>query len=166
MKIIRDLLPILAALIDANFQSYGDDAIHEDTYENREPQIPIKQFKDDGMYVLAGDKSTFKTSLLIELTLEAALKNEMPAIIFSQKNSMIEVAYRLLARAANLPLEKLKAGRLAEEDWKLLTDGLELLVDANIYIDDYPLDEVAIIQNISLVKLIHNRVGIILFDEI
>lgn len=143
MKIIRDFLPILATQIDINQLGHSEKCLH----------------------VLVEAKETIKADTLIQIALETALGKELPVVIFTQKNLGIEVAYRLLATAANLSLEKLRAGRLTGKDWELLTEGLEQLVDANIYIANCQLDGTTITQTISLVKFIHDKIGIILIDD-
>lgn len=166
MKVIRDLLPLLAEQIDKNHNSNVEDEICEVMSNQQVLPSSSNRSSENTIHVRALDKDAVETDILAQIALETSIEKLLPVIIFTLKNSSTEVAFRLLATAANLSLEQLQFGRLADKDWEQLTDGLEKLVDANVYIDDCHLDKTNIISTISLVKFIHDKIGIVLIDDL
>jgi replicative DNA helicase len=58
--------------------------------------------------------------------------------VFSMEMSGTQLAARMLGSIARIDQHKLRTGRLSDEDWNRLADGLGKLHDAPIHIDETP----------------------------
>ena len=88
------------------------------------------------LVIIAGRPSIGKTSFAVNIAENAAIRTRLPVAIFSLEMSKEQLVQRLLCSQAEVPLHKLRAGYLANEDWPRLTTAAGLLTAAPIMIDD------------------------------
>ncbi len=95
-------------------------------------------FHPSDLVVLAARPGMGKTSFMLTLVSHIAFVEEKPVAIFSLEMSKEQLVMRLLSSMAEVPLQKLRAGFITDEEReKLLASALELS-QAEIYIDDTP----------------------------
>ena len=80
-----------------------------------------------------------KSSLVLNITLNVALKEKKPVAIFSLEMSKDQVVDRLLVNMAGVDSWKLRTGNLSDEDFPRIGEAMGQLSEAPIYIDDSPL---------------------------
>jgi len=90
------------------------------------------------LIVLAARPALGKTSLALNIALNAATKEKMPVGFFSLEMSKEELVDRLLVGQADIDAWRLKTGRLSDDDYKKLTEAMGDLSEAPIFIDDTP----------------------------
>ncbi len=88
------------------------------------------------LIILAGRPSMGKTSCVMNMAENAAIRNNIPVAVFSLEMSKEQLALRLLCSQSEVSLHKVRTGYLGNEDWPRLTTGAGLLTRAPIYIDD------------------------------
>jgi len=88
------------------------------------------------LIILAGRPSMGKTSAVLNMTENAAIRHNIPVAVFSLEMSKEQIALRLLCSQSEVPLHKVRTGYLGNEDWPRLTTGAGLLTAAPINIDD------------------------------
>ncbi len=88
------------------------------------------------LIVLAARPSVGKTSLALNIAENVALRENRPVAIFSLEMSSDQLVQRLLCSLAGVDMERIRHGRLSEEDWQHLRVAAERLFRAPIYIDD------------------------------
>ena len=88
------------------------------------------------LVVVAGRPSMGKTALALNMAEHVALDAGLPVGIFSMEMSASQLAMRLLGSIGKLDQHKLRTGRLAEDDWRRLTDAVGRLSEAPIQIDE------------------------------
>ena len=81
---------------------------------------------------------THNSTLGLDIARSAAVKHNMPAVIFSLEMSKHEITMRLLSAEAKVPLHHMRAGTLSDEDWSKLARRMGEVADAPLYIDDSP----------------------------
>jgi len=94
--------------------------------------------QNSNMLVLAARPGIGKTALGLNIARHVAIEEKIPVGIFSLEMSQEELVDRLLVRQAEIDGWKLKTGRLDEEDFSRLSDGMGTLAEAPLYIDDTP----------------------------
>jgi len=94
--------------------------------------------QDSNLIILAARPGVGKTTLALNMALNAAIKNKVPVGFFSLEMSKEELVDRLLVGQADIDAWRLKTGRLSDDDYKRLTEAMGDLSDAPIYIDDTP----------------------------
>ena len=95
-------------------------------------------FQKGDLIVLAGRPSMGKTAFGLNIARNAAVDNHNAVAFFSLEMSGTALAQRLLTIEALIDGQKLRTGKLPENDWVKLSEGIGRLADAPIYIDDSP----------------------------
>jgi replicative DNA helicase len=79
-----------------------------------------------------------KTALALNIAENFAEKNKKGVGIFSIEMSKEQLAFRMLCGRARLNQQKLRSGKLRDEEWQKLTIAGHNLSDSPIFIDDSP----------------------------
>jgi replicative DNA helicase len=90
------------------------------------------------MIVIAARPAMGKSTLALDVCRAAAIRDGMPAVLFSLEMGRNEITMRLLSAEARVPLQAMRTGQLGEDDWTRLARRMSEVVDAPLYIDDSP----------------------------
>tara|TARA_X000001036_G_scaffold175339_1_gene165918 strand:- start:4888 stop:6252 length:1365 start_codon:yes stop_codon:yes gene_type:complete len=90
------------------------------------------------LIIVAGRPSMGKTSFAMNLAEYASLKNDAVTAIFSMEMSGTQLSTRLISSMGRINQQKIRTGKLTDDDWPRLTNAVALLSKANIFIDDTP----------------------------
>ncbi len=90
------------------------------------------------LIIVAGRPSMGKTSFAMNMAEYAAIKKRLPVAVFSMEMPGDHLAIRMLSSIGRVNQQRLRTGRLRDEDWPRLTSAVELLNDVPLYIDDTP----------------------------
>jgi len=89
------------------------------------------------LIVLGARPSLGKTSLALDIARHVATKEKKAVGIFSLEMSKDQVIDRLISAEANIPLWKLRTGRLKDDlDFQMIQSAIDTLSSAPIFIDD------------------------------
>ena len=88
------------------------------------------------MIVVAARPSMGKTALALGIAEHAALTQNLSVAVFSLEMSGDELIQRLLSSTAVVDAGRIRAGRLAPEDWSRIGRAADRLSAARLYIDD------------------------------
>ncbi len=88
------------------------------------------------MIVVAARPSMGKTALALGIAEHAALVQNLSVAVFSLEMSGDELIQRLLSLTAVVDAGRIRAGRLAPEDWSRIGRAADRLSAARLYIDD------------------------------
>ena len=88
------------------------------------------------LVIVAGRPSMGKTSFSMNLVEEAAIKAKLPVIVFSMEMPAEQLVMRLLSSLGQIDQQKVRTGKLEQEDWPRLTSALAMLNDTNVFIVD------------------------------
>jgi replicative DNA helicase len=94
--------------------------------------------QEGDLIVIAGRPSMGKTSLALNIAEHVALVLKMPVAIFSMEMGATQLAMRLMGSVGRLDQQKIRTGRLTNDDWERLSGALGKLNDAPIHIDETP----------------------------
>lgn len=94
--------------------------------------------QDSNLIILAARPGIGKTTFVLNVALNAALKEKVPVGFFSLEMSKEELVDRLLVGMADIDAWRLKTGRLSDEDYKRLVEAMGVLSELPIFIDDTP----------------------------
>ncbi|MBF0181151.1 MAG: replicative DNA helicase [Magnetococcales bacterium] len=90
------------------------------------------------LLILAGRPAMGKTSLVMNMAINAALDHQVPVAVFSLEMSREQLTTRLLASTARVDAQGLRTGRLRDEEYHKLVHAAQDLSQAPVYIDDSP----------------------------
>jgi replicative DNA helicase len=90
------------------------------------------------LIIIAARPSMGKTALALTMARNMAIDHGKNVAIFSCEMSSIQLVNRLIIAETDIPGDKIRNGRLSEEEWKQLDTRIKKLVQAPIFIDDTP----------------------------
>lgn len=90
------------------------------------------------LVIIAGRPSMGKTTFAMNIAEHAALKSGLPVLVFSMEMPGDSLAMRMLSSLGRIDQNKIRTGRLEDEDWPRLGSAVSLLSSAKMFIDDTP----------------------------
>ena len=92
------------------------------------------------LVVVAGRPAMGKTTLAVNMGEYAALKSNIkaPVAIFSMEMPTDQLVTRMLSSVGGVPLNSLRNGRVADNDWDRIMSATSQLKEAKILIDETP----------------------------
>ncbi|HAY45811.1 MAG TPA: replicative DNA helicase, partial [Gammaproteobacteria bacterium] len=90
------------------------------------------------LVIVAGRPSMGKTSFAMNLVEHIAIDQNKPVAVFSMEMPGNQLATRMLASLSRVGAQKLRTGKLSNEDWPRLTSVVNMLSGKPIFIDDTP----------------------------
>ncbi|MGL5509261.1 MAG: replicative DNA helicase, partial [Microcoleaceae cyanobacterium] len=87
---------------------------------------------------VANDICVHNTSFAMNIGYNIALKQKLPIAIFSLEMSKEQLAQRLLSGEAKIESNRLRSGRISQNEWEPLTAAIGTLSELPIFIDDTP----------------------------
>ena len=90
------------------------------------------------LVIIAARPSMGKTAFALSMARNMAIEHGKNVAVFSCEMSSIQLVNRLIVAETDIPSDKIKNGRLNEDEWKQLDARIKKLVQAPIFIDDTP----------------------------
>ncbi|SEQ34857.1 replicative DNA helicase [Ectothiorhodospira magna] len=90
------------------------------------------------LVIVAGRPSMGKTTFAMNIAEYAALKQQSPVAVFSMEMPGEQLAMRLLSSLGRINQQRLRTGRLEDDDWPRFSSAVSMLSEAQLYIDDSP----------------------------
>jgi replicative DNA helicase len=90
------------------------------------------------LVIIAARPSMGKTAFALSMARNMAIDHGKNVAIFSCEMSSIQLVNRLIVAETDIPGDKIKNGRLSEDEWKQLDTRIKKLVQAPIFVDDTP----------------------------
>lgn len=117
------------------------------------------------LIVLGARPSLGKTSLCLDIARYAAMHTQLPVGIFSLEMSRDQIIDRLISSAAQIPLWKLRTGRLSDEmEFSMIREALDHLSRAPIYIDDTPSPNIIQLRSMARRLKVEHGLGLLVVD--
>ncbi|HEX9996756.1 MAG TPA: replicative DNA helicase [Abditibacterium sp.] len=88
--------------------------------------------------ILAARPSMGKTALVLNIAHHIALKERQPVAVFSLEMSKEQLVQRLICSEASIKSQDLRRGKVQDSDWHRITNAVNNLYQAPIFIDDQP----------------------------
>ena len=95
-------------------------------------------FHKSDLVIIAARPAMGKSAFAINIATNAALQANVPVIIFNLEMSKEQVGNRILCSEAMGDSNKVRTGKIEEEEWVKLATASGRLSEAPIYIDDTP----------------------------
>ncbi len=117
------------------------------------------------LVVVAGRPSMGKSAFAMGIASNLALHHGIPVAIFTLEMSKIEVAQRLMCAEGRVELQRLRTGRLSNDDWPRLVKACDALTKAPIYVDDTRLTTMLEIRGKARrLKSLEPNLGLVMID--
>jgi len=90
------------------------------------------------LIIVAGRPAMGKTSIVLNIAKNVAQLHALPVCVFSLEMSKEQLTYRLLSMEVGIESGRLRTGRLKQEEWPLLGQGINSLGQLPLFLDDKP----------------------------
>jgi replicative DNA helicase len=77
-----------------------------------------------------------KTSLLLNIGLNASVRFQQRVGIFSLEMSSEQITERVMAQHSTIPSQRLRSGQLTDDDWSLAVQSVNGLADVPVWVND------------------------------
>ncbi|MCI8546113.1 MAG: replicative DNA helicase [Clostridia bacterium] len=95
-------------------------------------------FHKSDLIIIAARPAMGKSAFAINLATHAATNSNTPVVIFNLEMSKEQVANRILCSEAMVDSNKIRTGKIDDNEWIKLANASGRLAEAPIYIDDTP----------------------------
>ncbi|MGI8826007.1 MAG: replicative DNA helicase [Chloroflexota bacterium] len=110
------------------------------------------------LIILAARPSMGKTALALNVAHTVAVQKRLPVGIFSIEMSAEQVAQRLISIEAQIDSQKLRSGRMSDDDWDRLVQAVGALAGSPIFVDDTPV--LSTLEMRSKARRLHSEQGL------
>lgn len=98
----------------------------------------LQGMQPSDLLIVAGRPGMGKTSLLLSIVKYAAQAHKKHIAVFTLEMSSEQLAQRLVAQETGIDMQRMRSGKLEEEEWPLFTHAVEVLGDVRLFLDDTP----------------------------
>lgn len=90
------------------------------------------------LIIVAGRPSMGKTTLVMNMAENAAIKENKPVLVFSMEMPADSLAMRMMSSLGRIDQHRIRTGKLSDDDWPRVTSAVHMLSEAPLFIDDTP----------------------------
>lgn len=116
------------------------------------------------LILVAARPAMGKTAFALNIAANAALRGNAPVAIFSLEMSKDQLVNRILCSEAMVDSNKVRTGKLEEDDWVKLAGAIGPLSESEIYIDDTPGISVMEIRTKCRKLKMEKNIGLVVID--
>ena len=121
-------------------------------------------FHGSDLILIAARPAMGKSAFALNIATNAAVKAKIPVAIFSLEMSKEQMVNRILCSEAMVDSNKVRTGKLEEDDWTKLAETIGPLSEAEIYIDDTPGISVMEIRAKCRKLKLEKNIGMVVID--
>jgi len=133
---IKDILGVAMERIDTLYHSQKPVTGLETGYYDFDRMTSGLQEAD--LVIVAGRPSMGKTTFAMNIAEYAAINSGKPILIFSMEMPGDSLAMRMMSSLGRIEQQKIRSGRLEDEDWPRIGSAVAMLSEAPMFIDDTP----------------------------
>ena len=116
------------------------------------------------LVILAARPGMGKTSFVLSIARNAALKFDKKVAFFSLEMSATQLVHRLFAIESGISSEKISKGKLNESEWIRLMEKINVLFSSNLIIDDTPALSIFDLRAKCRRLKAHNDIDLVIVD--
>ncbi len=126
-------------------------------------------YKTSGLHnsdlvIVAARPAMGKSAFAINMATNIAVQSNIPVIIFNLEMSKEQVANRIICSEAMVDSNKIRTGKIEDNDWIKLANASGRLAEAPIYIDDTPGISITEIRAKCRKMKIEKNIGLVVID--
>jgi replicative DNA helicase len=121
-------------------------------------------FQNSDLIVIAARPGMGKTSFVLNIAKYIAMKEKLPVAIFSLEMSKQQVALRMISAESKIDLQRVRDGKIKDDEWIQLARSVEKLADCKIFIDDTPFLTIMDLRARARMMASANNIKLIIVD--
>jgi replicative DNA helicase len=117
------------------------------------------------LIIVAGRPSMGKTTIAMNMAENIAIKGDKPVAVFSMEMPGDALAMRMMSSLGRIDQNKVRTGKLEDDEWPRLTSAINLLAETKLFIDDTPaLTPTEVRSRARRLMREHGQLGLIVLD--
>ncbi len=121
-------------------------------------------FHNSELILIAARPAMGKSAFALNIATNAAVRAKVPVAIFSLEMAKEQMVNRILCSEAMVDSNKVRTGKLDEEDWAKLAETIGPLSEAEMYIDDTPGISITEIRAKCRKLKLEKNIGMVVID--
>ena len=121
-------------------------------------------FHGSELILIAARPAMGKTAFALNIATNAAVKANVPVAVFSLEMSKEQLVNRILCSESMVDSNKVRTGKLEEDDWTKLAGAIGPLSEAEIFIDDTPGINITEIRAKCRKLKLEKNIGMVVID--
>ncbi len=117
------------------------------------------------LLLIAGRPGQGKTAFMGTVAVNAAVRNNKRVAIFSMEMPTEQFVNRMLAQLSDIPGNRIRDGRIRDDEWASYYGAVEALDLANIYFDDTPILSLPMMRQ-KMRKIADLGIDLVLVDQV
>jgi replicative DNA helicase len=118
----------------------------------------LQGLQPSDLVIAAGRPGMGKTSLLLSIVKHAAQAQKKHIAVFTLEMSSEQLAQRLVAQETGIDTQRMRSGKLEDDEWPLFTHAIEVLGDVRLFLDNTP--AITPLQMRSKCRKLHMEYGL------
>ncbi|MFK5948402.1 MAG: replicative DNA helicase [Methylococcales bacterium] len=90
------------------------------------------------LIIVAGRPSMGKTTIAMNIAENVAISSGKPVAVFSMEMPGDSLAMRMMSSLGRIDQNKVRTGKLEDDEWPRLTSAINMLAETKLFIDDTP----------------------------
>ena len=116
------------------------------------------------LIIIAARPSMGKTAFALNIAMRAAIRGNVPTVIYSLEMSTEQLLMRMLCAWGKVDVSRMRRNFLSDEDWIALGEAFEAFSDAPIYIDDTPALSILELRARTRRLFKEKKIGLVVID--
>ncbi len=98
----------------------------------------LSGLQDSDLLIVAGRPGQGKSGFLLSVARNAAVTHKKHVAVFSLEMSNEQVAQRMISQETGIDSQRLRTGKLNDDEWPKFTHSIEMFSDTKLFLDDTP----------------------------
>lgn len=124
----------------------------------------LEPLKPGQLTIVGARPGCGKSVFLLDLARHAVFKLGVPTLILSLEMRADELATRAIAAEAAVDMHSLQQGQLADRDWRRVNDAVGRIMNAPLWIEDQPAQDLASVRAKVRAHVRRHGAGLVLID--
>ena len=121
-------------------------------------------FQPSDLILLAARPSMGKAAFVLNVVDHVAVKKRIPCMVFSLEMSKEQLVNRMLSMESNVDTQKLRTGTLTDSDWDAVVEGVGIIGNSSLIIDDTPGISISELRSKCRKMKLEQGLGMIIID--
>jgi len=160
---IKELLGTAVEKIESLFEQEGSITGESTGFTDLDEMTSGLQPGD--LIIVAGRPSMGKTTIAMNMAENVAISSGKPVAVFSMEMPGDSLAMRMMSSLGRIDQNKVRTGKLEDDEWPRLTSAINLLAETKLFIDDSPgLTPNEVRSRARRLTRDHGQLGLIVLD--
>jgi len=135
-KSIKNLLATAVDKIETLYEQEGNITGESSGFSDFDDLTSGLQPAD--LIIVAGRPSMGKTTIAMNMAENVAISSGKPVAVFSMEMPGDSLAMRMMSSLGRIDQNKVRTGKLDDDEWPRLTSAINMLAETKLFIDDTP----------------------------